>query len=142
MLSRFALRGSLTTTLPQLSASHAFRTYPRTTLLVSPFNVAQSFKSVVSRNNASLSLQIVRNLARKLERRGSSLLKVAERFGPVLLPVGLGGLAFLENGVTRSQCKVKDRRVGLDAAEKTKDPPFNWGLFFEFLKPQVSKGGG
>ena len=138
MLSRLAMGGSLAAS-PHMT-SQACRTFPRKTA-INRLNLSSSaIVKSATRNSVTLTINnFGRNFFRKIDHNASSILKAVGKLGPGLLPVGLCGFAFLRNGVVRPQCKVKDRRVGLDAADKAKDPPFNWSLFLEFLKPQVNK---
>ena len=134
MLSRLAMSGSHMT-------SQACRAFPIKTAIARLNLSSSAILTSATRNNVTLTINnFGRNFFRKVDHNASSILKAVEKLGPGLIPVSLCSYAFLKNGVVRPQCKVKDRRVGLDSADKAKDPPFNWSLFMEFLKPQVREG--
>lgn len=58
--------------------------------------------------------------------------------GPAFLPALLSATAlyYRQGLASKAKCKTQDRRIGLDMDENVQDPPFNWSLFFEFLRPQ------
>ena len=139
MLSRLAMSGSLAAS-PHMT-SQACRTFPIQTAIARLNLSSSAILTSATRNNVTLTINnFGRNFFRKVDHNASSILKAVEKLGPGLIPVSLCSYAFLKNGVVRPQCKVKDRRVGMDSADKAKDPPFNWSLFMEFLKPQVREG--
>ena len=144
MLSRLILCGNLA---PPGHASPTIRTF----LTKASFpnlrtNTPQRYPSIGSSSNvrpgscAKWTLHLGRRLLRALDKNSSALVKRCERLGPALIPTALLGYAFVRTNVVRPRCKVKDRRVGLDSSEKNQDPPFNWSLFLQFLKPQVRLG--
>ena len=130
MLSRLALCSQTSSKL----SSAAFRTLPNKHL-VKQFSLSRLRDGIP--DDVSWTKSLCKRIVGKLDQNASAMVRRLEKFGPALIPVGIGGLAFLKGNAIRPKCKVKDRRIGLDSAEKTPDPPFNWPLFLEFLKPQV-----
>ena len=131
MLSRLALCSHASSKL----TSAVFRNLPNKNL-VKQFSLPRLRDGIP--DDVSWTKSLCKSIVGKLDQNASAMVRRLEKFGPVLLPVGIGGLVFLKGNSIRPKCKVKDRRIGLDSAEKSPDPPFNWPLFFEFLKPQVN----